>query len=101
VKFKEKAKEHALRYMPRESCGVVANGEYWPCRNIADEPERDFILEPKDYVAARTYGKIEAIVHSYPKGTPPSEADKKACKTTKIPWYIYSVPEDKWLIINP
>jgi proteasome lid subunit RPN8/RPN11 len=52
-------------------------------------------------MTARTFGKIEAIVHSHPKGGEASEMDWKACRNTKIPWYIYLVPEDKWLTINP
>ena len=99
--FRCKAKEHALEDTPKEACGVVVKGKYWPCRNMADKPDNDFILEPRDYIKARQNGKIEAIVHSHPKGGPASPADKQACSRTKIPWHIYLIPDDKWLIINP
>tara|TARA_R100000664_G_scaffold13807_1_gene21901 strand:+ start:4424 stop:4732 length:309 start_codon:yes stop_codon:yes gene_type:complete len=99
--FKCKAKEHALKERPRESCGVVVKGRYYPCQNIADEPENHFIIETRDYVTARTNGKIEAIVHSHPKGGEASAADKRAFLKTKIPWYIYLIPKDKWLIMTP
>jgi proteasome lid subunit RPN8/RPN11 len=101
IGFEEKAKEHALEMNPKESCGVVVDGQYWRCRNVSDYPENDFSIEPRDYMTARTFGKIEAIVHSHPKGGEASEMDWKACRNTKIPWYIYLVPEDKWLTINP
>lgn len=99
--FKCKAKEHALEATPQEACGVLVDNTYYPCRNLADKPNNDFILDPKDYLKARAKGKIQAIIHSHPEGQQPSFADKKACARTKLPWYIYLVPEDKWLTINP
>ena len=99
--FKFEAEQHAKEQSPRESCGVVVEGRYLACRNIADHPEQDFVLNPCDYAAAALRGKIEAIVHSHPMGGFASEADKKACSRTKMPWHIYSIPEDKWSTINP
>ena len=86
---------------PQESCGVVINNTYFPCLNIADNPEEDFIMEPRDYIAARAYGEIQAYVHSHPKGGPPSALDEKACKHTKRPWHVYLIPYDKWVTIKP
>ena len=99
--FRCKAEEHAYEMTPKESCGVVVDGKYWRCRNIAVNPENDFCLDPRDYAMARLYGKLEAIVHSHPQGGPASEADLKAQQQMKLPWHIYSIPEKKWLTINP
>jgi len=99
--FRCKAEEHALEMAPQESCGVVVNGEYRRCRNIAAHPENDFCLDPRDYAMARLYGKLEAIVHSHPQGGPASEADLKAQKQSKLTWHIYSIPEAQWSTINP
>jgi proteasome lid subunit RPN8/RPN11 len=99
--FKNKAEQHALEIKPKESCGVVVNGQYWRCRNIADNPEDDFVLDPRDYAMARTFGSIEAIVHSHPQGGPASEGDLKSQRQSKITWYIFSIPENQWLTINP
>ncbi len=99
--FKLKAEEHALEMSPRESCGVVVEGKYWRCRNIAANAENDFCLDPRDYAMARLYGKLEAIVHSHPRGGPASEADLKAQKQSQLTWHIYSIPENRWLTINP
>ena len=101
-KCKGEAEEHAEEMFPKESCGVIAGNEYWRCRNTAENPENDFVLEPRDYLTARTYGgKIQAVIHSHPKGGEPSVLDKNACNHMKIPWYIYLVPQKQWSIINP
>ena len=81
--FKIKAEEHAFEMSPKEACGVVVDGQYWRCRNIADNPENDFVLDPRDYATARTFGSIESIVHSHPQGGTASEADLKATTTNK------------------
>lgn len=99
--FKSDAERHAIEQAPKEACGVVVDGRYWRCHNIADNPQQDFVLDPKDYAIASFYGTIEAIVHSHPLGGPASECDKRSCAGTKKPWYIYSMPKKQWLIINP
>jgi len=99
--FKLDAERHAVEQAPKEACGVVVDGRYWRCRNIADDPDQDFVLDPKDYAIASFYGTIEAIVHSHPLGGPASECDKRSCIGTKKPWHIYFMPENQWLTINP
>ena len=99
--FKSEAEAHAAREAPREACGVLVAGQYIPCRNIADHPEQDFVLNPVDYARAALTGKIEAIIHSHPEGTPVSVADLMACKQTKMPWHIYLLPHNEWLTISP
>lgn len=99
--FRFDAERHANEQFPKESCGVVVNGKYWRCRNIADDPERDFIMNPKDYAVASFYGKVEAIVHSHPLGGTASGCDKKSCTGTGKVWHIYSVPDSQWSTIEP
>ncbi len=94
---KEEAKRHALESLPNESCGLIAGDKYWRCRNVSENPELDFELHPRDYVAASLYGgKIQAIVHSHPKGGGPSDFDKQNQENSKKTWCIYSVPDDIW-----
>ena len=95
------AEKHALEQAPNEACGLVVNGRYWPCRNIADEPELDFAINPVDYARAALSGKIEAVVHSHPMGGPASPADLRACRVTGLAWHIYLIPEGKWSTIKP
>ena len=99
--FKSDAEQHALRCLPSEACGVVVDGKYWPCRNIADDPSADFAIDPRDYATASFFGSVEAIVHSHPEGGPASEADRRACTGTDLPWHIWSVPDKPWLTIEP
>ena len=99
--FQLAAKQHAIQEAPKESCGIVVNDEYYPCLNISDTPEDNFAIHPKDFLRVRSKGKLQYIVHSHPEGGNASEPDKKACTATKIPWYVYLLPEDTWQTINP
>ncbi len=99
--FKLAAKQHALQEAPKEACGIVVNDIYYPCTNISDTPKDNFAIHPKDFLRARSKGKLQYIVHSHPTGEPPSQLDINACKATKIKWYIYINTTDEWLTINP
>jgi len=98
---RRKAEGHAIIEYPKESCGLLVDGNYWPCHNVADNPEQDFVLNPADYMRAMLSGKIEAVVHSHPLGGQASDLDRKSCRQTKLVWHIYSVPEGEWSTINP
>lgn len=99
--FRCEFERHAVELLPAEACGLVVSGCYLPCRNIAENPEQDFVLDPRDYARAALTGTIEAVVHSHPMGAGASEADLKACKYLGVPWHIWAVPEDEWSTINP
>lgn len=98
---KRKAEGHAILEYPKEACGLLVDGKYWPCQNVADDPAHDFILNPADYMEAMGFGTIEAVVHSHPLGGQASEPDRKSCSQTKLVWHIYSVPEGEWSTIDP
>ena len=66
--FQEAAKQHAIEEAPKESCGIVVNDVYYPCNNISDTPEDNFAIHPKDFLKARSKGKLQYIVHSHPEG---------------------------------
>jgi proteasome lid subunit RPN8/RPN11 len=95
------AAAHAERECPRESCGLVVNGNYWPCVNIAKDPIVDFAIDPRAYLGAQMSGPIAAIVHSHPLDSPPSELDIGVCKRLGVPWYVYMVGKKEWLTIDP
>ena len=102
---KSEAEHHAKEQTPLEACGLLyesATGQhYQPCRNICDEPNKHFVLDPGDYYRTSLKGKIVGIIHSHPNGEDPSDADRRACNQTKLPWHIYQLPQDQWLTINP
>ena len=100
-KFLEDAKQHALKDTPVESCGIVVDDNYYPCANISDTPKDNFAIHPKDFLKARSKGVFQYIIHSHPEGGDASEPDKKACRASKTPWYVYLIPQDQWQIINP
>jgi cell wall-associated NlpC family hydrolase len=88
---------HAIADFPRESCGLVAiiNGveRYLPCRNVADRPEREFVLSPEDFAKAEDIGEVVAITHSHPNMLElrVSEADKVQCEAWGLPWHMVNV----------
>lgn len=99
--FRCEFEQQALQQAPHEACGLIVDGRYWRCRNIADDPTLDFALDPRDYAAASMSGRIEAIVHSHPMGGGASKADLRSCAYTRLPWHIWSMPDDQWLTITP
>jgi proteasome lid subunit RPN8/RPN11 len=98
--FKSDAVAHAMRVYPNESCGLVVDGKYFPCRNACDNPAEGFAIDPRDYLAAHQSGIITAVVHSHPEGQSASELDLKACQQSKLVWHIYQVPQQEWLTIE-
>ena len=99
--FRLDAARHAEKQYPKESAGLVVDESYFACTNIANDPENTFVINPSDFARAMMLGKIQAVVHSHPKGTPVSNYDRKACTASKLTWHVYSVPDRQWLIIDP
>ena len=85
----KKAIEHALKEFPREACGVFTRScGYIACKNVAEKPELDFVMQEYKQIAANE-GDVIAIFHSHPDGTNhPSKADMKVQISTDLPWGI-------------
>lgn len=95
------AELHARSVYPRESCGLLVDGRYLPCRNLSDGGDH-FVMDPRDYARAEAIGVIEAVVHSHPDAPAhPSAADRVACEQTGVPWHIIGLPSGVWSGCSP
>ena len=106
MSWKDKAVEYAVNCLPKESCGLLAviNGKetFWPCKNLAEEPEEYFIIAPDDWADCEDQGELMGIVHSHTQGSAfPSEADKASCEYLGLPFYIYSIEQKNWHSFKP
>ena len=85
-------KQHAADEAPRECCGLIVDGRYVPCRNVAPGLGR-FRVHPDDSAAAEDSGTVQALVHSHAYEPPePSPADIDACNAGSLPWLIVNHP---------
>lgn len=88
------AQAHGVAEYPREAAGLVVDGDYIPCANLAARPEKHFEIDGDLY--ARYHGRIEALIHSHPDGWPvPSEADMRQQFAMDVPWGIYNTAKAK------
>lgn len=92
-------REHALSDYPKESCGLVVDGTYYPYKNVADDPINHFKISPQAWVAASKKGEIQAVVHSHCMRAPgveegpdhhpyPSASDMEGQINSGLPWAI-------------
>lgn len=77
-------REHVLSECPKEACGVVVDGCYYPMENIAEDPTEAFKM--KSYPG----GNLQAVLHSHPGRTvaAPSAADMIGQEASAVPWGI-------------
>ncbi|UCS82853.1 tail assembly protein [Yersinia phage vB_YenS_P400] len=79
--------KHADECYPNESCGLIVNDDYFPCRNIG--PIDNFEIHPDDWIAAEELGDIQAIVHSHPDWLPTLSAmDRVSQVKSGLPWWV-------------
>ena len=107
MSWKSEAEIYAKAQAPKESCGIytLINGQekFWPCKNIAEDQENFFALDPDDWAACEDQGgQILGVFHSHPEGTSElSEADIISCEHIGYPYYIYSVKDKTWNNYKP
>lgn len=80
---------HARAEFPKECCGLIVGGQYYPCTNIAPDPANQFEIDPAEFVALSELGEVGAIVHSHPNGNAePSEVDRVQMGLHGVDWVI-------------
>lgn len=105
--FKDIIKELALKAAPYECCGLLLRNkdgmlDVVPTANAADDPVANFQIPlPAHYEAIRT-GRLMAAYHSHPRDSAEfSDVDKAASDNCGIPFYVYSIPEDRFNYYAP
>ena len=103
---------HVLEQYPREACGVLVDGNYIRCTNIAPEPHQHFQIAAQELAGiAATHGPVQAILHSHPfdhRSPPkwpaewPSHHDMQQWLKGDLPWGIVgtegeNITEVVWL----
>lgn len=84
---------HAKKSEPQESCGFVISSSgvlfYFPCENVASDPESFFEIALEAYEQAEELGEIVAIVHSHPVDEQKlSIADRQMQDLSQLDWWL-------------
>lgn len=83
------ASAHACSEAPKEACGVVVNGEYIACENVAADPLNQFEISPSVFAPLIVDGTLQGVIHSHPEGPWwPSKHDMASQINTAVPWAI-------------
>jgi len=107
MSWKDLALKHAKENAPNEVCGLLTiykgKEKYNPCKNLAEDAEDQFILDPDDWIKAEDeYGEVIAVIHSHPNHPPyPSEADLASCEYLDLPFYIVTPETEQWHYFKP
>ena len=104
--WKNNALEHAKKDAPHEACGLVAvykgKEKYYPCKNIAEDVEDQFIINPDDWINTEDKAEIIAVFHSHPNHpSTASDADLASCEYLDLPFYIVSPETENWSYYEP
>jgi proteasome lid subunit RPN8/RPN11 len=92
----EAIKLEAVAQYPKEACGlVIKSGKgslTLACKNVAEDPYENFIIDVGDYSAAADQGEVIGVWHTHiERSAMPSDADRVSCGRTGLPWYIVAV----------
>lgn len=89
----ESAKMHALDRFPEESCGLVVDGAYIACDNIAEDPTKDFKIANATVQEYLAMGLLQGVIHSHPFAqlttkSSPSAADMRSQMSMQVPFGV-------------
>lgn len=87
----EDACNHALEQFPNESCGAVINDEYVPFPNMAQDPEKQFLIKDKAFDAAYATGQVQAVIHSHNNYDMASKEDQARQIALNVPFGVINL----------
>ena len=98
--LKRAIRTHADSEHPKECCGVIVEGKYYQCRNVASNSDGEAQIHPDDI---REFdGKIEAYVHSHPNASSrASQADLVQMEFFGKPYIIVGQDPEDFSIYHP
>lgn len=78
-------KAYCKRKWPEEACGVVVDGQFIPCDNIAQNKVLNFEIDAEVFILH----DVEAVVHSHPDDEPfLSPHDRHSQVASGLPWLL-------------
>lgn len=98
--IKQKIRYLAGKSYPNECCGFLTQKGLMPIENTSDEPLHFATIDPKSYAQADEEGII-FLYHSHAKNPTFSQLDIDCCKKLDIPFVLYCVESDKFMMGNP
>ena len=105
--IKVKIKAHSLKESPDECCGLLLLNkkdilESFPCKNIAQDKENEFVVCQLDYLKAAMNGKIVGIYHSHCiQDNSFSELDKQISHKLNLKNIVYILKRDSFEEYSP
>lgn len=88
--------------VPCESCAVIADGEFFPIKNLITDRSDAFLMDPVEYAKVSSEHKIDAIVHSHLLAPPAaSDHDRACCENLGLPFVIISMALGTHTVIEP
>ena len=98
-------KEYFLTDRKSEKCGFIVDNEkellFIPAKNISKQNNKNFIIDPSDYLAAAKSGKIIACCHSHIKDGSFSVSDIYNSFNHNIKYVLYNLKKDRFYFFDP
>jgi len=76
----------------KERCGVVINNNFYEIKNISDNPEIEFVMDPVELyeILKKEGSEIQYIIHTHDNTCIPSLKDLEGMRVWRVPWIILS-----------
>lgn len=104
--MKTQLKKASLENRTIEICGFIGRKDgnlfFELVRNNHPQPHSFFEISPLDYLSFKRKYELVAVFHSHVCGDSlATDFDKKHAMNLCLPFYIYSVPENKFSLYTP